>query len=331
MDRHQLIEVLAELEADKTQILPRGKNVQLACLFARWRHKKGTDNRPSAGILVNPRGASIYNCFTCGTSMPMERVVESLQRYRSDVDYTDLMRRVIEMETEALDTVLEGLPDYDSDVSGNQEHVFDEQLFAPFKGKAHKYLRERGLSIETIKKWDLGYDVDQRRVVFPVRSGQQNLVGMVGRHVLDGRPKYLNYWFFEKGMYLYGEHLALPRTIGIIVEGLMDVLKVDQALSEYGLDSKYRPYGLFGSSATRKQESKIVRLCDEAIVFLDNDNAGWEGTEKLLRNLQDKVMTKVVQYPEAVGGDPDTLTSQQIIDCIQGSSMGRISKKPNLT
>lgn len=167
------------------------------------------------------------------------------------------------------------------------------------------------------------------RVVIPIWGGtakQPELPGFAGR-ALQGVPpegvaKYLLTTGFEKAKVLFNEPAAfhaveqalkahLPARL-YLVEGFLDALR----LQSLGLPA----VALMGTSMGKEPMERLKKLAEESdssaelayILFLDNDPAGFGGTDRLVRRLLDLqgVNLRWVGMPwrstPALGKDPDT-------------------------
>tara|TARA_R100000805_G_C3603993_1_gene104424 strand:- start:471 stop:1214 length:744 start_codon:yes stop_codon:yes gene_type:complete len=194
---------------------------------------------------------------------------------------------------------------------------FNEDLFTPYSRKFSPYLFSRGIELETGKRFDVGFDEDAARVVFPVRDPMKRLWGAVGRTIKNEKPKYLNYWEMSKGQHLMGGHLIESGLSLIVVEGALDCMIVDQFLYRNGLYDKYRAVSIMGASMTKEQADKIVAWSNQVIITLDNDEAGRIGTKKAVSLLSSRIQTKV-GYINRVGkkdfGDCSDEEIRSVID-----------------
>lgn len=312
MDRDGILWVLEKLGA--RNVLPKGQNVQLSCPLAGWRkgHKGVEDGKPSMGVMINPRGESLVHCFACQFGGSLENLVLELHRLRGE-DLTDVLLKVSEMEEQDPAWLAESVQDYDAPVDSYEEKLVSEMELAPMMGKTHRYLLDRGVEIETLKAWRGGFDEVKKRVIFPVRRRDGGLVGAVGRAIHDEqKPKYLNYFAFDKGRYLFGEHLVKAGTAVVVCEGLLDAVCTWQALGKSGLLDRYSVVSFLGANATVFQLRRLVKYTDEVILFLDNDPAGWSGQLAAAKFLQDKLVLRAVRYPTTVGGDPASLVEEGV-------------------
>jgi DNA primase catalytic core len=167
------------------------------------------------------------------------------------------------------------------------------------------------------------------RVVIPIRGGtakQPELLGFAGRALQsvppEGVAKYLLTTGFEKAKVLFNEPAAfnavkqalkdhLPARL-YLVEGFLDALR----LQSLGLAA----VALMGTSMGKEPMERLKKLAEESdssgelayVLFLDNDAAGFGGTDRLVRRLLDLrgVNLRWVGMPwrstPALGKDPDT-------------------------
>jgi hypothetical protein len=183
-----------------------------------------------------------------------------------------------------------------------KEHeIWDEKEIAPFIGKAHKYILNRGISLETCKEWQIGYAPDSKRVIFPIRRRDGTLVGAMGRDVTGtSSAKYLPPMPFSKSMYLYGEHRSkqdtqktslelsdsgLPAKNGVIlVEGMMDVLRL------YEAGYKENVLGVMSATISDHHVRTLADLRRTVYLMLDWDMAGVRGRKVCVDKLYEHVM-----------------------------------------
>lgn len=167
------------------------------------------------------------------------------------------------------------------------------------------------------------------RVIIPILGGtakQPELLGFAGRALQsvppEGVAKYLLTTGFEKAKVLFNEPAAfnavkqalkahLPARL-YLVEGFLDALR----LQSLGLPA----VALMGTSMGKEPMERLKKLAEESdsstelayILFLDNDLAGFGGTDRLVRRLLDLrgVNLRWVGMPwrstPALGKDPDS-------------------------
>ena len=169
-----------------------------------------------------------------------------------------------------------------------------------------KYLKDRQLTEETMKKFGLGYATDGlcrylkekgyedklikeagvagfderrglhdtfwNRVMFPIQDINHRVIGFGGRVMGKGEPKYLNSPetpVFDKRRNLYGMNFARTAKAGnlIICEGYMDVISMHQAGFTQAVAS-------LGTAFTPEQASLMKRYTDKVLLAYDSDGAG---------------------------------------------------------
>lgn len=310
MNRDGIIRVLGELGAQN--VLGYGENVQCSCVLAKWSHKGGTDRKPSMGVSIDEHGESFVNCFGCRFGGTLETLVTKYQMYSGE-DMTKVLRIVADAEEIDTEWLAEHLPSYE-DPSDKYEHTFiPESEIEHMMGQAPRYILDRGFDIETLKAWKVGYDEARQRVVVPVRASGGQLVGLVGRTIIgECKPKYLNYFKFDRGRYLFGAHMVRPKTALVVTEGLFDALAVWQALRKADALGSYSVVASLGANTTRHQRRQMFQLSDEIVLFFDNDAAGWEGQTETAKAIQRQALLKAVRYPDPVGGDPASLVQSGV-------------------
>jgi len=306
VDKREILLVLETIGAENIQI--GQKNVQCACFLAPWRSGHRSDEersrRASMGVQIAPNGESKIHCFACKYGGTLKRSIEDYSRLSGE-DFSELIQKVGDYEEIDPSILTEMIPEYDEHEKRPPEIVLGENILDGIRGFGHTYLLDRGFDLETLKQWECGYDSKTKRVVFPIRDNQKRLVGAVGRTVVNHKIKYFNYFGFDKSRYLFGEHLVTEGTALVVVEGLLDTIKVWQKLkAERALD-RYSVVGILGSDASKAQCQKLLLYSNEAILFLDNDPAGLQGQNKLALIMQEQVLLKSVDYPDSVGHDPD--------------------------
>lgn len=142
------------------------------------------------------------------------------------------------------------------------------------------------------------------RVLYPVRDAKGAVVGMGGRTLGDGMPKYLNTPetpLFSKGRVLYGlfEGLGAIRKArrALLMEGYMDVI----ACHQHGITNACAP---LGTALTQDHAALLKRYCSDVVLVFDADNAGLNaavrGAEILLAA---QVGVRIASVPS--GKDPD--------------------------
>ena len=256
--------------------------ITTGCPLAPWAHEKGTDKHPSFGV-HEARGMSAVHCFSCGFSGGLASLVREYGRYAikdnkiSAEEIDQLIDFVLLSEEDTGDIQMKG-------VQMEQKPVLERKI-VEYLNCYHGYYETRGITESMARKWMLGYDPEVKRALFPLIAmdgSRRELVGVIGRTVIDEKPKWKNYpQNMRKCDYLFGEAL-IPETANkiIVVEGPIDVVLVTAALDEYAM-TDYACVGLMGSDPSEAQQEKLISFGSEIICMLDNDASGKAGTLKL--------------------------------------------------
>jgi DNA primase len=156
------------------------------------------------------------------------------------------------------------------------------------------------------------YDRFRGRVIFPIRDGRGQMVGLGGRSLDGHEPKYLNSpesALYHKGRVLYGLHQAKEgvRRAGrvLLVEGYLDVITLHQVGVDYAVAAS-------GTALGDSQLEMLFRAAAEVLLCFDGDNAGrnaaWRAVQMAPEHLREGRLLRVLFMPD--GEDPDSLVRQ---------------------
>lgn len=150
----------------------------------------------------------------------------------------------------------------------DKERVFNWYLPYP-----HKNFLDDGVHIETQKEFEVMFDQDTQRVVFPIYNTNGELISVKGRYVGDDEYtldeiKYLYLYNFDKMIELYNLHRALPyikKTGEVIVfESEKSCMKAHQ----YGFKNTV---AIMGSEMSPIQAFLLRQIESNIIFAYDND------------------------------------------------------------
>jgi 5S rRNA maturation endonuclease (ribonuclease M5) len=260
------------------------------------------------GISISPEGVSLVNCLSCKYGGTLLYTVSKIAKERG-LDYSKLTSKIALIEKQDPESLLAQVPPYFGSFSQQEDILIDEDEIKHMLGLTHRYVLDRGLTIETLRVWEGGYDEHMKRAVFPVRNLEGNLVGLVGRTVNNHPVRYFNYFDFNKSRFLFGEHNTKGGAL-IVVEGLLDTVAVWQSLKKENALEEFSVVALLGSDPSKKQIEKIKQLSNEVVLFMDNDAAGEAGKATLISMLQKSVFLTAIQYPSENIKDPDDAVRQ---------------------
>lgn len=212
---------------------------------------------------------------------------------------------------------------------------------------AINYLKQRGLSGEIAKKFNLGYappawdsllktfndtenlfaagllvkksegpgyyDRFRDRILFPIRDRRGRVIGFGGRVLAQQEPKYLNSpetTLFHKGKELYGLYETFQSN-----RQLERILVVEGYMDVLALFQADLPFAVatLGTATNRDQISRLMSHTQEIIFCFDGDVAGkkaaWRVLEQSLDLLTDGYILRFLLLPN--GEDPDSLIQKK--------------------
>lgn len=296
---------LVELVGSYVQIKKAGANYKATCPF----HQEKT-----ASLMVSPQ-KQIWKCFGCGKGGDAFKFVMETEH----LEFGDALRMLAKKANVTLKPKTDA--EFQSQsrkdrlfrVNALSAKIFEKILWEHPQGKlALDYLKKRGLSEETIKKFNLGLasramnvrnlmlqkgvlsgDLSAAgnpekffdRIMFPIQDVLGNVVGFTGRALGDAQPKYLNTpetQVYSKSRVLYGLNHAKKTIVEkdqvILVEGQMDVVALHQAGITNAVASS-------GTAITETQLMILSKYTQNFLLAFDSDEAGQATTRKVIEML----------------------------------------------
>lgn len=328
----------AEYIGRSVKLQKAGRNFRGLCPFH-------TEKTPSFYVFTD-RGS--WRCFgSCGEGGDIFSFVQKREnvdfreslRILAEEAGVELSARAAEQRTRAerLSAIVSASVDF-----------YEQQLAGEQGGEARAYLSEaRGLNAETVQRFRLGwapdewrllrdyllgrgysdedalaagvlhesdsgaapYDRFRGRVTIPIADDRGVYVGLGGRILGDGEPKYLNSpqsEIFDKGRILYaldvaGEQARESGTV-VVVEGYLDVIGPWQA----GFRNLV---ATMGTSLTERHAARLTRFASRVVLAMDPDSAGMAAAERAGSLLLDfgspEAMGAAQRSAEAISADVD--------------------------
>ena len=269
-------------------------------------------NEKTPSFSVTP-SKQMYYCFGCGAGGNVFNFVMEYENYSFGEALSHLADRAgvqlprIEYSSEAREkakqreTLLE--------INRQAAQYFYYQLRRESGQIGYRYLTDRGLSDETIRKFGLGYsdkfsddlykflkgkgygddqlrdsglfNVDERhgmydkfwnRVIFPIMDVNNRVIGFGGRVMGDGKPKYLNSpetKIFDKSRNLYGLNVARTSRKPYLI--LCEGYMDVISMHQSGF---INAVASLGTSLTSGHASLLKRYTQEVLLLYDSDEAG---------------------------------------------------------
>lgn len=259
-----------------------GRELTCSCPF----HE---DRRPSFRLNA---ASGLWMCHSCKEAGHIKRLYKELTGEELVVD--DAMKWQA-----ALDLAEKNAPEPEYE---SLESACLNQFAYRFRSDYRAVWEKRGITDEHVMdKFGLGYDVVEHALTIPTEYG-------VVRRYLDSEHKYRFPPGMPKSHMLYGADYVTNQ-LAVVCEGQIDALCCWQA----GFDA----VAIFGSSASKHQVEKIRMLPSTFIVlFMDDDEQGWECADKLERKLSDTKFVREVDYSGHEGKDPGSMDSSSIVDLV---------------
>jgi DNA primase len=184
---------------------------------------------------------------------------------------------------------------------------------------SHPYLRERGLTAETVQTFGIGCCQNgsfRGWIAIPIHNAAGQLVAYARRWPgvpPDDRPKYLLPRGFRKSLELFNQHRAAEEEKAgplVVVEGFFGCMWVWQA-------GHRRVVSLMGSMLSTAQEQRILALAGydrRVLLLLDGDAAGGQGCAQARQRLSRQVAVSAAHLQD--GQQPDSLSAQELLRLI---------------
>ncbi len=298
-------------------------------------------NEKTGSFTVWPEKNSFY-CFGCGTGGDVITFMMQIER----LDYVEAIKALadragMQLPVDGEEDKLSKLRARIYEANRAAAKFYYEKLISTEGKEALAYLTKRGLQPKTIKKFGIGFALDEwdalvkhlkvkgfndyelkqsglvsetkkgslidrfrNRVMFPVIDLRGNFVAFSGRKIReeDYGGKYVN--TSETPVYKKGANMfGLNFAKNHSAERIILVEgNMDVvSLHQAGFPMTVAP---LGTAFTPDQARLLGRYTDEVVVIMDADAAGSKATDKVLKILQDAgVKARIVRLPDAK--DPD--------------------------
>ena len=261
-------------------------NIMVTCPF----HKNGQEKKASCGISIKD---GTVHCFTCGTVKSFTQMLSYCLGYNdngekglswiiNNVEYDKLEQRSLPFN----------LNREKEEITYVSEQELDSYRYY------HQYMFDRKLTKEVIEKFDVGFDIKNNSVTFPVRDINGRTLFIARRRV---DYKYFNY---PSGVLkpLYGVYEMNKSDKSIILcESIFNCL----TCYVYGKDAL-----ALNGTGSKEQIEQISKLNVRSIYLgLDNDEAGNKGSIRIYEKLKNRFIFYKMIFP--VGKDINDLNKEE--------------------
>ena len=299
---------IEEVISSYVNVKRRGRNLVGLCPF----HSEKT---PS--FTVYPDSQSFY-CFGCGAGGDVVTFVKKIE----NLDYIEAVKSLAQraglaMPEDGYDDSYAKLKTRVLEINRETARFYHQCLISPVGKKALEYLRGRGLSDNTIRRFGLGfapeswdavikhlrgkgytldemaaaavavksargsyYDQFRGRVIFPIIDLRGNVSACGGR-LMDGQgPKYLNSPdtpVFKKSRNLFALNYAKSSKESALI--LAEGYMDVVALHQAGFTNAV---ATLGTALTAEQARMISQYAAEVVIAYDSDGAGQKATNRAI-------------------------------------------------
>jgi DNA primase len=331
LERNDIIDVISEY----VNLKRTGNNYKALCPF----HKEKT---PS---FVVSQDKQLYHCFGCGAAGNTLNFIMHIE----NLDFIDALEILAERAN--IDITQYRGKSFDQKKIDKRKKLYEINREAALyfyknlitrKNDGLKYFKSRGLSVDIIKKFGLGYAIDdweslnrylldkdfdqeliyeaglvikrkdnkgyydrfRNRVIFPIISPTKKVIGFGGRVLDDSVPKYLN--SPESSIFSKGSVLY---GLNLARSELGDKKRIIVVEGYTDVISLYQNgirnvVATLGTAFTKNHGQLLKRYCDEVIIAFDSDTAGEAATLRGLDILEEiGCKVKVLRFDNDM--DPD--------------------------
>jgi len=356
MKSEHIEKLLNSLGCEKIKIA--GNKVRSTCPLAPWKHGGGKDEHPSLAVFISADDTSGANCMSgrCGFHGSLSDLIYKLQRlsgrdmsaqllFLVENNAANLTKRMARMDARAGHYAMPDTSNESAMVLGGKAYTEYQDYADPLlrasmsaalpasatemmvkmqgwlNDEALVYLQgpDRRFSIETIRKWKIGWHPAARRISLPQYDHAGRLVNLSGRHVPywpadlppseweSKAPKWMHSLGFNRELFLFGEdHFELSgdgKGRVFIVEGGFDVVYLNQC----GLKNVA---GINGSHINKTQVDKLLKWFDSAVLLMDGDQAGIDAAGRIEQTLAQRMHVVNVRIPNQ--RDPNQMELSEI-------------------
>lgn len=307
-----------------------GRNLSGLCPF---------HSEKSPSFVVYPENQSFY-CFGCGTGGDIVTFVRKIEH----LEYVEAIRFLAEkagmaLPEDARDDETARIRLRVLELNREAARYFHSVLISPAGRLGLDYLRGRGLTDKTIRRFGLGYapegwssllehlrgkgfseqemllaavvskgrnggvyDTFRGRVIFPIIDLRGGVIGFGGRILGEGGPKYLNSAdtpVFKKSRGLFAMNIAKSTKEGRLI--LAEGYMDVIAVHQAGFDNAV---ATLGTALTPEQARLLSQYTSEVVIAYDSDGPGQKATARATSLLsQTGVKIRVLAVKDAK--DPD--------------------------
>ncbi|MCX6582118.1 MAG: DNA primase [Candidatus Aminicenantes bacterium] len=329
---------ITEVAGLYVDLKPAGKNLKALCPFH-------TEKTPSFFVMPDKNSFTCYGCNKFGDIFTLVQEMENLsfpeamnflsEKFNIPVDKTNRQKSI---PTDVYTGINEIALKY-----------FNDNLSDSPEGKqAMNYLRQRGISADTIRIFSLGYaenrwdglsnhlrrqscdmakavelglvirnpqknsvyDRFRGRIIFPIYSESGALIAFGGRTIFDDPSKYLN--SPDTPLYKKSNHLYGFNHAKDMIREKKSVVLVEGYFDMVSLyqNGAQNVVASLGTALTEQQIYLLKRFCDAIYIYYDSDKAGIAAAVRAIEKMFEQNINPYI-IAAADAKDPDDLIRQK--------------------
>lgn len=277
------------------------------------------------GINIQTKSINCWVCHTKGTilkflmkteEVSLQEAINMIKEYVNGYEKEEVKDIDIEKEVKKVFQP-EPLPELEIKEEFVKEIIppgdlITENMLAN-RPKLYRFLNSRGIDSEICKKFDLRYEYQRSlRLIIPVKSPNGTVFAYQGRDVTGKamlkyitQPKGIN---IKSTLFNYRKWIKEESEIAIIVEGPLDVIRLDSLINKYlpDLDSRLCPLACFSNNISDEQ-IMLLKNARKIIIMFDRDSwFNYKKLEELSVDLEPVILPS--------GKDPGSLSSKEFLD-----------------
>ncbi len=317
---------IVEIISEYVSLERVGSNYRALCPFH-------SETRPS--FYVNPK-LQLYHCFGCGAKGDVIKFVQDIE----NISFYEALEKLAVRAGVDLSPYTEKKSEYAIYTAFHEELKREYQKALGNSKEAMEYIEKRGLSVEDLEKYELGYsppnsrlpikvarrmnlsldkvlqyglafrtgeglrDAFENRIIFPIKNESGSTIAFGGRLLGEGEPKYVNSRdtkYFSKSRVLFMMDRAKK---AIKANDLVIVTEGYMDALAFHRAGFENTVAVLGTALTRYNAMKISSMTHNVVLAFDSDDSGRKAALKsleLLISMDFEVL--VVDYHPYKDGD----------------------------
>lgn len=257
-----------------------------------------SNHRTPAGEVNKFSG--LFFCFSCSHTATLIELI----MHCSNRTYFEAIRFIKskEVETNILSDISSKLVDREEWAEFDESIINKLHNQAVVSDRAIKYFTGRNISIDSVKKFKLGYSENQDMVTIPAHNHDGLCVGFIGRSV-EGKI-FKNTSGLPKSKLLFNLNRVKTARRVYVVESSFDAIRLDQV----GLPA----VATLGANVSSKQIGLLQKYFSDIMVIADNDEAGGSMKDKIIDRLGSSVTVININKQYKDIGDMDDTSIKEL-------------------